>query len=231
MIEGKCFDLFPLTVYKGTVGLDPNYRTRLLELLQDQRRRADSSKSGSSWTGDVNNAGNLHREPIFSDLATAFKNHLGCYLDNLGVRLNKIDVAITRCWGTLTNDGEKIGRHAHLNSDLSIVYYLKLPTGSSPLTVYLDRSPNEFCNGLFNRQSLAAGVLNNNSLTYRNVNQLDIDIAEDEMLIFPSRLEHGVRASTIRGVRSSIAADTKFTIKAGEQHEFLQRSPSEWLTL
>ena len=234
MSSGQVLDLFPLTIYKVGAGLPEKYRTELFEAIvkqehRDNQVRADLRKS--SWTGDVNGQGSLQQLTLFRPLMDKFKSALKDYCQHLGVRLEYLNVGVTRCWGTLSRGGEHISKHNHLNSDLSIVYYLKTPDGSSPLTFHVDRSPNEFCHGLFNRQSLAAGILDDAKLSYRNVNQLDVQVNEDELVIFPSYLQHSVKASQISGVRSSIAADTKFYAKVGTKHEFLQRSPSEWLEI
>lgn len=224
----EIFNCFPLTVYKDTLGLPEAYRHRLGESVMEACEA--SSKAGqdrrNAWTGDRNGIECLHHDPEFHGLFQALHVRLRQYLTALSVNAARLELFYTRAWGTLSGRGQKIQRHRHNQSHISLVYYpLKGPdTGN---LVFHDAAPaNEFTPGLFEPHSLSEGLLTASNIL--NSELVNLPVVEDNVVIFPSKAYHATESNETDQPRVSISADVVVALKDAAGVEYVMPPVRHW---
>ena len=190
----KSINIFPLTIFCAPIGFpcqenDPD-KSRL-QLIQQILAMRDQSEPPTSeiaaWTGDVRGHEFLHNDLAFSPLFEAFENTVELYLQQMGLDASQLNLYFTRSWAVVAGAGERVNRHAHLQSHLSLVYYLQKPESGGRIAFLHPSPPNEFVPGLFETKmaSLFSGPRNPT-----NSNNMIVDVNEGDVVIFPSRTEH-----------------------------------------
>ena len=224
-------NLFPLAVYREKAGISPALRKKLAAIIVEQRKTKKGLRSDQSatWTGDVQGLSALHHDKNFKPLVKAFHKHMQAYLHQLGHQTGDVDVYVTRCWGTVANGREHIPFHRHRNSALSIIYYPSLPEGSANLAFENSEPPNEPANGMISPDRSRAGKFDvNNPLS---TPQAYLPVEEDDIVLFPSGVRHGVPPGNQNGLRISVAADTLIITNSMVGDESLLPPVSVWRRL
>ncbi|MEM7122673.1 MAG: putative 2OG-Fe(II) oxygenase [Pseudomonadota bacterium] len=220
-------NFFPLTVYKEKVGLDDKTRKLFASIIADQQKGTskDPHSPNESWVGGMHGKLSLHLADEFQPLTQQYSKHLKAYMGQLGFAGDDLDVFITRSWGTYGLANESISQHRHTSSALSIAYYVSLPEGSASITFATEAHQNEPIRGLF-REGLINGKIDpRNPLSAINAS---IEVEEDDMVIFPSHMMHGVRPGRQNAPRISIACDTVFLTKTVTNSEKILPPVTNW---
>lgn len=224
----EILNCFPLTVFKDRLGLDPAYRKRLGEFITQSYR--DGAKVGqssrSAWTGDKNGWEFLHEELEFAPLFKAVNVALQAYLDMLSVNAGRVSLRYTRSWGTVSERGQSIRRHRHNQSHISVVYYPVKDENTGNLIFHMPDPLNELSPGLFEPHSLKQGLLKTSSPL--NSEMVDLPVAEDDIVIFPSKTFHGTDPNNTNGSRISIAVDVVMTLNDATGVEYLLPPVERW---
>jgi uncharacterized protein (TIGR02466 family) len=228
----KKIDLFPLSVFCLPLGFPPpsdkstDARTTWIDRILQMRQASAPPRSAiSAWTGDIQEHAFLHEEPLFNPLFTMIGRGLSAYINEMGVDTQQLDLYITRSWGVVAEKNERINRHAHLQSHLSVAYYLQKPPDGGRIAFLMTEAPNEFLPGLFESKmaSLFKGPRSggNSSTTL-------VDVEEGDLVIFPSKTVHATEPHNSDIPRVSISADIIVTLKDSKNHEFGLPSLSHW---
>jgi uncharacterized protein (TIGR02466 family) len=224
----EIFNCFPLTVFKDTLDLAPDYRHRLGERVIAAWR--DGPKAGqdarNSWTGDRNGAEALHHDPEFAGMFQALHVRLHRYLEALSVNGRMIELFYTRAWGTISVRGQSIRRHRHNQSHISLVYYpLKAPNSGN--LVFHNAEPfNEFTPGLFEPHAQQQGLLTQSNIL--NSEMVNLPVVEDNVVIFPSKIYHATEPNQTEGPRVSISVDVVVALKDATGVEYLMPPVRNW---
>jgi uncharacterized protein (TIGR02466 family) len=222
----KVINLFPLSVLHDSIRIDVAERDRLVDAIMDMGRRKLQQSAGAAWTGDLNGYDFLHNDPRFQDLFAKFTDPLGRYLDLFGLERSRIDLYYTRSWGTISRRGESTQAHTHMQSHISLVYYLKKPPGSSSIQFTETDAPNEFAPNLFHERMLRFGILK--EIQQYNARRVFLDPVEGDVLIFPSKAPHAIGVNQSDEPRISIAVDIVLTVRDSEGLEYLLPSLETW---
>ena len=225
----ELINMFPLSVFKEKIRIEPGYRAALVEQILAMEGNEVLKHPGKAWTGDVNGFEFLHRREGFQALFRSFGAPLSAYLMRLGIDPAKVDLFYTRAWATVARARENIAPHRHPQSQISLVYYLKKPVRSGGLVFLNDDPPNELTGGLFNAQMFDQKVLVKQDIV--NMKRGILDTQEDEVVIFPSKVEHATQGNDTGAPRISIAADIVVTLKEQVSVEFLMPSVGEWVKI
>lgn len=224
----EIFNCFPLTVFKDTLGLPTGYRRRLGECVIEAWEA--SSKAGqdrrNAWTGDRNGVECLHHEPEFQELFRALRERLQRYLSALSVDARRLELFYTRAWGTLSERGQKIQRHRHNQSHISLVYYPLKAEGTGNLVFHDAEPANEFTPGLFEPHSLSEGLLTASNIL--NSELVNLPVAEDDVVIFPSKAYHATEPNETDQPRVSISADVVVALKDAAGVEYVMPPVRHW---
>ena len=204
--------------------------TRTEEIGNDRSDPGDAGcnrlpKSPAAWTGDVRGFEFIHNEPTFKPLFDTFEGMTERYLEAMGLDADQLNLYFTRSWAVVSGAGERVNRHAHIQSHISLIYYLQKPRTAGRIAFLHPSPPNEFAPGLFEAKmnSLFKGPRDE-----ANSNNLIVDIQEGDLLIFPSRTEHATEPHDSTEPRISISADVMVTLKDSTKHEFLLPDPAHW---
>jgi uncharacterized protein (TIGR02466 family) len=223
----KLIHLFPLSIFQTSVTLAAEERQRLGDaILEMGRQRRAQTAPGVAWTGDLNGHELLHNDPRFAALFAAFAQPLNEYLQAFSINPQRLQLYFTRSWGTISRQGESTQGHSHMQSHISLVYYLLKPPGSSGLAFVEKNPPNQFAPNLFNPTMLPAGVLS--ALQPLNTQKFNLEPQQDDVIIFPSRAVHEIPRNPDAGVRISIACDIVATVRDSKGLEYLLPQPELW---
>ena len=218
--------MFPLSIYKDKLEFEADYKNRLVDEILEMGNYDNKKGSGKAWTGDVHAFDHLHGEELFQKLFQSFAKPLLGYVEYLGVNPQKINLYYTRSWATISRPQENISRHSHVQSHISLVYYLKKPANTGGIIFSQDSPPNEFSPELFHIQMSQSGVLNKNNAF--NCKSVLIDPKEDDVFIFPSKTRHGTQDNQTQDLRISISSDIVVTLTESQTVEFLMPSVDQW---
>ena len=221
------FNIFPLSIYKQKVGLATAVRQRFAELITEQQSKTKKSSSSSSetWVGGMHGELSIHLQDDFMPLFHEYSKHMKSYMQQLGLQIDDLDIFVTRSWGTYGLSNETISTHMHTSSVLSISYYVSLPEGSASISFECEAHQNEPIRGLFRERRRSRSIDPSNMLTATSV---AIDVQEDDLVIFPSAVLHGVRPGRQSAPRISIAADTLFLTKQVTNSEKILPPMANW---
>jgi uncharacterized protein (TIGR02466 family) len=219
-------NMFPLTIYKDKVDIDDDYRGRLIDKVFEMGKQDLRKSPNIAWTGDVHSFEFLHEDDSFRDLFRSFARPLYGYIEQLGVDSTKIELYFTRSWATISKENQNIPAHSHMQSHISIAYYLLKPKNSGGIIFSHVSPPNEFSPNLFNSQMFENKVLKEDSVF--NAKAAFLDPEEGEILVFPSKTRHQTQESKTSEPRISISADIVATLREQANVEFLMPSLKKW---
>lgn len=224
----ELFNCFPLTVFKDSLGLPADYRRslgeRIIEACETGRRAGQDRRN--AWTGDRNGAEALHQDPEFAPLFRSLRQRLRWYLEALSVDPMRLELMYTRAWGTVSVQGQSIRRHRHNQSHISVVYYPLKEPGTGNL-IFHDADPfNEFTPGLFEPHARSQGLLTGSSLANSEI--VNLPVAEDDVVIFPSKVYHATEPNETDGRRVSVAVDVVAVLRDATGIEYVMPPVRQW---
>jgi len=223
----KLIHIFPLSVFQSAIAVDPEPRMRMVDaILQMGQTRVAQKLPGTMWTGDLNGHELLHNDARFDELFAKFGQPLHEYLDFLRVDPAKVRLHFTRSWATISRGGDSTQAHSHMQSHLSLVYYLSKPADSSGIAFINKDPPNQFAPHLFGQHMFQHGVMRDSQLV--NSQKIYLEPQQDDVLIFPSRALHEVPPNRSTGVRVSLACDIVITVRNSAGLEYMMPDPQHW---
>lgn len=224
----EIFNCFPLTVFKDTLGLPEDYRHRLgnriIEAWEAGPKAGQDQRN--AWTGDRNGAERLHHDPEFEALFRALHVRLHRYLSALSVDADRLELYYTRAWGTVSERGQRIRRHRHNQSHISLVYYPLKGPGTGNLVFHDSEPANEFTPGLFEPHSLSVGLLTASNVLNSEI--VNLPVAEDDVVIFPSKAYHATEPNETDLPRVSISVDVVVALKDAAGVEYVMPPVRHW---
>ncbi len=228
----KRVDVFPASVFCAQLGFPGNgegdglSKAELVEHVLAMRERSEPPTANiAAWTGDVRGFEFIHKDPAFAPLFAAFEAAVMAYLEALGLDGAQLSLYFTRSWAVVARAGERVNRHAHLQSHLSTAYYLQKPAVGGRIVLLSPSPPNEFAPGLFESR---LNPLFKGPRDGTNSNNVIVDVAEGDMVIFPSRTEHATEPHDSPDARITIVSDIVVALKDSTGKEFLLPEPAHW---
>jgi uncharacterized protein (TIGR02466 family) len=223
----KIFNLFPLSIYATKLGLSAEERQAMVTSIENDASSTPAMIKGENrtWTGDVNGYAFLHERPAYEKLFGLVSENLRAYTNELGADPELFDFYFTRTWGTIQKRKEQIEYHAHMQSHLSAVYYPQVPKDSGMLMFSVAPNHNEFLQGLILPRHVESGVLRPSPLLAQNMN---INVEDDLLILFPSKIEHATQPNPTGKTRISIAADIVCVLRDPTGHEVFLPPLDRW---
>ena len=226
----QVINLFPLSLVKEKILLSntikDEMKNEILSMVLDSKNENYKGPI-DSWTGDTQGFEYLYKNKKFKSLFKEIKKKLVNYLTHLGINHNEIDLYITRSWATLSNGKEKIKQHRHKQSHISFAYYLKKNSEDSNIVFFEEFYRNEIVPGIFTNQTIKnKGIINKFNLF--NAPSIDINVEEDDILIFPSKSLHGTQPNKLNKERISISGDVICVAKNSELLENMLPPLENW---
>ena len=151
-------------------------------------------------------------------------------MDFLKVNHNQLDFFLSRSWATISNNKEAIARHEHLQSHISYAYYLKKSPEDANFILHDEIKRNEFIPALFTSKTLQKEKVVIEP-TYASAPRINLEVKEDDIVIFPSKTPHGTDQALNNNERISISGDVIFLAKDSNLLEHLTPSFKNWKKL
>ena len=226
----KVINIFPTSIIQDKIIINQDIKNQMIEEVENMFLNSKNIKDKGaidSWTGDTQGFEYIFKNKKFGLLLKEIKKIIIKYLNHLGVDENKIDIYVTRSWATISNGNEKIWPHKHKQSHISFAYYLRKNLDDSNIMFYDEYHKNEVIPGLFTSRTIRkGGVLKSSNLL--NAPTIDIEIEEDDILVFPSKSLHGTQLNKSNKGRISISGDIVCIAKDSEYLENLMPPLNNW---
>jgi len=226
-MNNKVFDIFPLTVFRDKIVIPQKEKKEIINFILNSEKKTKNIKKrkGDAWLGDTRGHEYLFKNPLMKKLANLVSEKIRLYTNMLSLENDKLCFFYQRSWATITKTQENIQPHSHDQSNISFAYYLLKPKNSGNIR-FLSDPPNEIAKGLFHKEKLNLGLLK--SISGRNTPTVDLNIEEDDIVIFPSKTKHATTPNVTANPRISISGDVTILLKDSFGHERLMPHFNNW---
>jgi len=227
-MKSELIDIFPLTILKSKILLSKPEKMKIIDFILSHEKKnpnTDKISKDDGWLGDSQGQEFLFKEKIMLNLSKLIGDKIKEYVQALEIDSDKIHFYYQRTWATITRKSERIKPHAHVQSNISFAYYLIKPNNSGNLR-FITESQNEIATGLFTHENVKLGLLKNN--TMRNTPNVDIEVKEDDIVVFPSKNRHCTIPNDTNKPRISISGDVSIMLSESFGHEKLMPHFSQW---
>jgi len=136
----------------------------------------------------------------WEEFKTEVENHLRIYAKDILRIKNDVEFAITNSWGIKHNKNHWADKHCHSNSLLSGIIYLKCNSDSGNINFYKNQGITTVFPNCFEFDYDEYNMFNSTSHT--------LTPEENQILIFPSHLDHSVNLSESDNTRLAISFNT-----------------------
>ena len=153
---------------------------------------------------------NLLENMLFSKLKKEIENHIEIYTKDICKFNNDINFYITNSWGVKHSKDDWAGRHYHVNSLFSGIVYIKCDNTSGDLTLYKGITHKTITPVDLEFKHTEWNMFN--SITHT------ITPCQNQIIIFPSHVEHSVDNSTSNNDRLAIPFNVYFKGQLGENN-------------
>ena len=229
----KIHNFFPLSVFQDQIQISIDEKNNLINeirKMKDTSQNLGSIGKSESWTGDTQGFEYLHKNKVFDKLFDEIKKKIILYLNFLKVDQEQIDIFMQRSWATISNNKEVIRKHQHLQSHISFAYYLKKNPEDANFILHDEIKRNEFIPALFTSKTLQKEKVVKEP-TYASAPRINLEVKEDDIVIFPSKTPHGTDQTLNNNERISISGDVIFLAKDSNLLEHLTPSFNNWKKL
>ena len=229
----KIHNFFPLSVFQDQIQMSIDEKNNLINeirKMKDTSQNLGSIGKSESWTGDTQGFEYLHKNKVFDKLFDEIKKKIILYLNFLKVDQEQIDIFMQRSWATISNNKEVIRKHQHLQSHISFAYYLKKNPEDANFILHDEIKRNEFIPALFTSKTLQKEKVVKEP-TYASAPRINLEVKEDDIVIFPSKTPHGTDQILNNNERISISGDVIFLAKNSNLLEHLTPSFENWKKL
>ena len=226
-MSSEVFDFFPLTIFKDKIIISQKEKNKLIDFIFDSENEGKKfqKRKGDAWLGDTRGQEYLFTAPIMNNLVNLVSDKIKLYTAMLSLNNEKLYFYYQRSWATITKNKEQIRPHSHDQSNISFAYYLMKPKNSGNIR-FSSESQNEIAKGLFHKEKLDLGLLK--EVTKRNTPNIDLNVEEDNIIIFPSKTKHSTTPNITQNPRISISGDVTIMLKDSSGHERLMPHFNNW---
>ena len=221
---------FPTVVYTEGLKPPPDIRQGMLDSID---KFHSQNPDDYTVTGDVVSEYQVAKRPEFSWLNKEVGWHCYQYLKQYGLKADLLNIFVSKSWPVVCNPakiGDKnvnvIQPQNHMNSHLSVVYYLQSDPNGSGGELTLHSSPTHPL-----RYIPFAPLLD--EVKYQSLCEIGYPPIENQLIIFPSSVEHEVTLYHGDLNRYSITYDIIVTCKEelDDDNEMCVMNPNNWMEL
>ena len=206
-------NLFSIPVWKNALNIDPNIKENLLnQITQNYEKYKDYIQP--NWTGVVHSTMTDHNNINYDQIIPSYKREYENFVSEQHLNLYSHNYWIQNPWYNyyLKHSSQEMHDHVSVCSEdntfvfFSAVYFLKLNDNHpkiefyNPNTYSISNGQSEKVRSYFNTQNI------NHSFRKRC---FDFDVKEDDLIIFPSSLEHAVFQQRVDDPRITISFNIK----------------------
>jgi uncharacterized protein (TIGR02466 family) len=190
---GVRVDCFPTPIWRFSVAGHQALNDKLMQFIQNDRRRNPAGQSGRSTVMGWHSADQLHHRPELQEFIAVVHDNVAEVARSYRIDTNQANLELATCWAIVNDKMASGAIHCHPNSFLSGVYYVNT-TDETGNIFFQDPRPAA--------NMLACPVTEYTPWTIR---QVTYQPAPGGMLIFPSWLYHGVGPNLSETPRVSLS--------------------------
>ena len=221
------FDFFPLSVFKDKIEISEKEKNIIIDFIFTSEKETKNIKQrkGDAWLGDTKGHEYLFKNPIMKNISNLVSEKIKLYTEMLSLDSEQLSFFYQRSWATITKHKERIQPHSHDQSNISFAYYPLKPKNSGNIR-FIVEPQNEIAKGLFHKEKLDLGLLK--KLNKRNAPNIDLEVEENDIVIFPSKTKHATISNITEDPRISISGDVIIMLKNSYGHERLMPHFDNW---
>jgi uncharacterized protein (TIGR02466 family) len=176
----------------------PRWRASVAEAMAERERKLGTPQH---QTDD-----RLHERAELAGMIAFFRRCAADYMRTLSYR-STLELRLQCCWASTLVQADRFEVHQHANSFLSGAFYLEVDAAAKPLR-FRDPRPQ-------------ARTLDIPVDTELRINQryYEVDASDGQLVLFPSWLEHRVRASYSDAPRTSVSFNLTLHGEVGRTEE------------
>jgi uncharacterized protein (TIGR02466 family) len=142
-MSSKIEMVFPSFIYRGRLSASTSKRLNR-DFEKEITTLSEIDNYGREWSqahyvggySSYSSMANLHHtSPNFGELANLLQPHVAKFAKALNWDLRRRKLHMTTCWANAMGFGTHHTLHLHPHSVISGVYYVNMPTGSSPFKI------------------------------------------------------------------------------------------------
>lgn len=213
--------LFPSLIYCKTLDTPDDIHERMTDYVEKfYSEQADSEEDYKpNITGDVSNNYTIHNQPEFEWLNNAIADACDQYFLRLGIDTSTVNLYAQKSWPVVcSRRGGSVDEHMHINSILSVVYYLKADDNDTGMFYFTDT------HSCFSSLPIDA------TPTIFNMKKMYYTPKPKRLLVFPSNMMHGVDVYFGKTPRLSVSYDLIPT-STNSSNELQVTDPKTWKLL
>jgi hypothetical protein len=206
-------NLFSIPVWKNSLNIDPDIKEDLLnQITQNYEKHEDYIHP--NWGSKIHSTIKDHNNINYDQIMPFYRKEYENFVSEKNLNLYSHNYWLQKPWYNyyVKHSGQEIHSHVNVNAEdnkfifFSAVYFLKLNKNHPKITFY---NPNTYSitsgqskkiQSYFNTQNI------NHSFQIRF---FTLDVEEDDLIIFPSSLEHAVFQQKVDDPRITITFNIK----------------------
>jgi uncharacterized protein (TIGR02466 family) len=197
-------------IWETKTNFDPQFNQNLLDeiytIAKNIQTGKDSNPKDDLWDYDLPHL-QLLKKTILDTITTQVMQYAEEARETEGL---DIQFEYDFGWVNVKGPGERITMHAHSDSTISVVYYIKVPENSGNLN-FLDTSEGS----IFDREYINKDAkLKIKSITPK----------EGDLIFFPSYILHEVEENKSNDLRVSLSTDLKHTMDKDKPNAVILKS-------
>jgi uncharacterized protein (TIGR02466 family) len=201
MPEPYIMPLWVTPVYLGEIDSANSYATAL-NSFEWVRPEVDNGYI----TRDIN----LLNDHIFANLKKEIEHHIDIYTRDICKFNNNVEFYITNSWGVKHQKDDWAGRHYHVNSLFSGIVYIECDDNSGDLVFYKGTTHKTITPVDLEFEHTEWNMFNSTTHT--------ITPKQNQIVIFPSHVEHSVNNSNNEKDRLALPFNVYFKGSLGKDH-------------
>lgn len=213
-------NLFPIPIYHTHIDCPEPIRDKMMQYCEDfHNEYHDELEEYGGLTGDQADPEYflLHHKEDFYWLTDKVSRAVKEYLHHLCGDELEYNIFVQKAWTTVCRYIDGVTSfHYHKGSHFSVVYYLRTEGDGGSLM---------FCNkNLIDELPV---------LPKDEMQQVDIDVEDGDLIVFPSSIMHGVSLFNGESYRASIVYDVFVTSNQNvdDRYENVVTCPSKWVQI
>jgi len=181
--------IFPIPLYRAhsKPNLSPTESAELEDIIKGRntsQKEVTAGQTSSNYNSQTNNSFAHNKsvfETKFANLKEYCENHIKIYVKEVFGNHDKgLTFYITQSWVNITKPGETHGLHWHMNSIISGVFYISVQEGDHI----------SFFDPFYKLKNII--LIDHEEIQAWNSDMYRINVTNNELILFPSWLDHGI---------------------------------------
>jgi hypothetical protein len=204
-------NLFPSQIWKSSLNIESSVKEKIFNSIENNYKK-NKDYTMPYWPCNIHSTIIEHNDIDYSDLIPYFKNEYERFANELDLQYHQYN--ISEIWYNWYSKGSNQEVHDHVIDDIfySGVYFLKLQKDHPLITFYNYTNYH----AIYSSRPNIGGIYSKNNINHSITHiKHDLDVKENDFIIFPSYLPHSVNIQKIDDPRITISMNFTLESKNG----------------